>query len=584
MKNKYLIANLLTLILTACTTQKPSIDNDFNLITRNSSSTIFPSITPLFTETLSPKPSSTSLPTQTPTPTLVPMDSFMQGVSFPSYFDGDYARPNSDWILENQIQPSGANWISVHFFCTQDYSNSHAITCGTNHLTTKNDVRHIVEDAHNMGVRVFMEIALEPRNYPGQWSGDIGAGFNENDWKEWFENYETFITDYAHLAEEVDIDLFSIGSELQSTTHREEEWRDIAQAVREVYSGPILFSADSLGYKERWLDIKWWDAVDAIGIHPYDTPLSNNSNSTPEEMAAYLSPVVNRLEALSKEYDRPVIITELGILSIDGISRGMGVLWEPGFEISVDLQEQADVFQAYFEAFKDKEWWDGVFWFGTHLNGTASNIDFSFFGKPAENIMRSYYGAPPMPTPTVIPEPDLMAMDPHNIFLEELENGWEIWPQQHDEAFKVDIDQHDISKSGTDIKITSYPFNGAWLFFPPQVKISEYQWLSFDIFSPSTEVWDPNKQNYSPIVINVLPMGDGLIASPFSANITHDSPFIEGGQLAAGKWQRVLIPLDAFGPIINPPFEHIVIEHYSPNTITIYLDNIQLLKDKAGSN
>ena len=167
--------------------------------------------------------------------------------------------------------------------------------------------------------------------------------------------------------------------------------------------------------------------------------------------------------------------------------------------------------------------------------------------------------------------------------LEELENGWEIWPQQHD-AFKVDIDQHDISKSGNDIKITSDPYNGAWLFFPSQVKISEYQWLSFDIYSPSTEIWDPNKRNYSPIVINVVPMGYHMIASLYSANITHDSPFIEGGQLAAGKWQRVLIPLDAFGPILNPPFEHIVIENYSPNTITYYIDNIQLLKDKTGPN
>jgi len=547
-----------------------------------------PTITP--NPTVTPIPTNTPSPTFTPTPTLVPMDSFMQGVSFPSYFDGDYARPNADWILENQIQPSGANWIGVHFFCFQDFSISYEMICGTDHLTTKNDIRHIVEDAHNMGFRVLLEIAIEVRNAPpGLWSGLIGTGFNENDWKEWFENYEIYITEYALLAEELDIDLFSIGSELNSTTHREEEWRNIAKAVREVYSGPILYSSDDSGklntslVEENWLDIKWWDAVDYIGIHPYDTPLSTNNHSTVPEMVSYLSPVVNHLEALSKEFDRPVIITELGIHSIDGISRGMSVLWEPGFVIKPDLQEQANVFQAYFEAFQDKEWWDGVFWFNVDLTGSASNIHFSFFGKPAENIMRSYYGAPPLPTPTVIPEFDLMAMDSHNIFLEELENGWEIWPQQHD-AFKVDIDQHDISKSGNDIKITSDPYNGAWLFFPSQVKISEYQWLSFDIYSPSTEIWDPNKRNYSPIVINVVPMGYHMIASLYSANITHDSPFIEGGQLAAGKWQRVLIPLDAFGPILNPPFEHIVIENYSPNTITIYIDNIQLLKDKTGSN
>ena len=510
----------------------------------------------------------------TPTPTLVPMENFIQGISFPSYFNGDYSRPYSKWILENVIKSTGANWIGVHFFCWMDNYKSTEITCGTENLTTKSDIENIVKVAHNLGFRVFMEMDTGLRHDPDHWTGDIGTDFDEELWEVWFGNYEQYITEYAALAEELNIDMFSIGSELNGTQHREKEWRNVAKSVREVYSGPILYSPDaSMG--ENWLDIKWWDAVDIIGIHPYDTPLSTHNDPTVDEMVTNLRPVIDRLETLSEEFDRPVIITELGIHSMDGISRGMGILWDPNFTYKVDLQEQADVYQAIMQAFQDEDWWEGIFWFYCDLMGNSTNVDSSPFGKPAENIIRSFYGVPTQPAPTPIPTPDLNEMDHHYIFIDDLQNGWSYWPPQDDLSL-LDINEHNISASGIDIEVVLDPYNDLRFSLPNKIDLSDFQWLAFDIYSESGEVWDPSKQNYHPVILNVLLMARYSIATPFSVNITSSSPYIEGGQLIKQQWQHVLIPLDAFGPVLIP-LQDIAIRNLSPNTIKIYVDNVELV-------
>lgn len=536
---------------------------------------------PTLTVTLEPTVEPTSTPT--PAPTLVPMDDFMQGIIFASYWKGGYSQPYSYWSLENLVKPMGANWINVHFFCYTDNYRATEVSCGINNTTTKADIRNIVNAAHELGFRVYFEIQIVFLNDPNHWSGDIGKGFYDELWDAWFDGYETYITEYATLSNELDIDMFSIGQELNGTQHRDENWREIAAAVREEYNGPIIYSPDATG-GENWLDITWWDAVDAIGIHPYSIRLSDHANPTVEEMVEYLIPVVDRLEALSEQFDRPVIIDELAYQSIDGVSAGDSAYYDSYSTYEVDLQEQADVYEALIKAFESRSWWKGLF-LGDYQPDTLitppNNIFITTYGKPAENILRSFYDAEPQPAWTMPELPDVQEMDVAIIYDDHFRNNWGFWPP-NDNFDLMDVYHRDTVVDGNSIVTILDSYADLRISPPKTADISEYQWIALDLYVEEDRVWDQGLRSYLPVNLMMSLFGGYYETTAFSAEITA-TPYIDT-ELKAGYWHHVVIPIDHFGPVLSNPINDISIRNISPNTVTIYLDNIQLLREKILSN
>ena len=94
------------------------------------------------------------------------------------------------------------------------------------------------------------------------------------------------------------------------------------------------------------------------------------------------------LENLSNRWKRPIIITELGYLSIDGAARVPGY-W--GLDGATDVQEQADCYQAFFDVFEGKPWLQGVFWWSYSTKpdqGGLTDRTYTPHNKPAEKILR----------------------------------------------------------------------------------------------------------------------------------------------------------------------------------------------------
>ncbi len=568
---------LLFSIVLGCTPNTDSIAPTENVsVGARSEYTI---ITPTAIHTIEPTLEPTLVPI--PAPTLAPMEDFIQGVWYGGYFQKQFSNPYSDWTLENIVKPTGANWIDIHFFCYVDNYRATEVLCGTNNTTTKSDIRHAVNIAHELGLRVFMEAGLVFLNDPNHWSGDIGRGFGEELWEAWFDGYETYITEYAVLANELNVDMFSIGQELNGTQHRDENWREIAAAVREEYDGPIVYSPDATG-GENWLEITWWDAVDSIGIHPYDIRLSDHANPTVEEMVEYLTPVVDRLETLSQEFDRPVIITELAYSSIDGMSAGSWVYYGTNTNYEVDLQEHADIYEALIKAFSGRASWKGLFlgdYFPTNNNliTPPNNIFFSTYGKPAENVLRSFYGAEPQPVWIAPESPDAREMDIHVIYDDYFRNDWGYWPPDNNFDL-MDICQTDTVIAGNAISVVLDRYQDLRISPPETADVSEYQWITFDLYTESNKVWDQTQGNYHPVNLLMVLFGGYYQATPFSAEITA-TPYLDE-PLMAGHWHHVLIPINDFGPMLSLSVNDISIRNISPNTVKIYLDDIQLLKEK----
>jgi hypothetical protein len=537
------------------------------------------------TPTLSPTPTFTSMPTMTPTSTLVPRENYIQGINIGASGQGQFSEPYVPWTLEKVIQPMGANWIMVHASCISDNHISTDIICNEHpYLPKKSDLAYVVEEAHRLGLRVFMGFTVDVDQ---EWSSKhrIGNTFSEDQWQVWFSNYQDRVTEYAAFAEELGVDMFSIGEEMDNTSHREDEWRQVVEAVRAVYSGPITFSV----IKQRtYTGIGWWDAVDYIGVHPYNWILSRSKTPDVESMVENMQPYLNRLGELSKQFDRPVIFTEIGYPSVDGTSFGL-LNMNQRTSFNIDLQEQADCYRAFTETLAETSWDKGIFWFnvtpGWLLKPRSNTMD-SPFDKPAENVIREYYSAPLKPTPTVIPTPSSSAKE-HYIYNEgignALSNGWRLYPPGGDSS-NIDFRATSVEREGHFLSAKLNPWNSIVLSLPQgnnSLKLEEYDYLAFDIWlnrlTMYPDVW-PHIFRVS-IQASILDADDFHLVTPFKLEVTSPT-FLEEEDFQALTWHQVWIPMAEFGPILDEPdvIQFTYTDAVGDTPVYLRMDNIRLVR------
>jgi len=493
------------------------------------------------------------------------MTDFMKGlVYFPAGWGGDQ-RPETDWILEHIALPTGANWIRLNVPFYQDNIHTTNVYRRPEDAISDAEYIHIVETAHRLGLRVLVEHMIDSSGWSESWAGEIGSQYNEQQWAEWFDSYGKIVLQYAQLAETAGTDYLVIVSELDSTTHREKEWRELIARVRQVYHGKI-----SMAYSEErpLREVQFWDALDAINIHPYYLDLPGVTDPTSEQLTLEFGPYADRLEALSKKWNKPILISEIGYWSVHTMTQNYNNLDSSN---QIDLQEQADLFQAVFNAFYGREWLAGIFWYafeGSSNYAEPWNIHNDFIGKPAEDVIRSYYGAPPMPTPTPVIFPDANLALTEIIYDDQLYPFWDNYPPEGDPA-NIQFDQSDIAVSGNAIKVKLLNF---WSldFRNDGVDWNQYQWLDFDLYV--------EPQNLPKVyTIGVTLRDEYYYPSIFKIELLQ-SQFIEGGTIQPGSWQHVQIPLDVFGPMLSH-YGTISIDrpgHGSNTPLTIYVDNVSL--------
>jgi hypothetical protein len=229
----------------------------------------------------------------------------------------------------------------------------------------------------------------------GAWRGDI-AMETEEDWRRWFESYRRFALHYAALAERLGMPAYCVGTELHAAARdRPDDWRRLIADVREVYSGELTYAAN--WYREVE-EVAFWDALDFIGVQGY-FPLTTGPVPTVEELVAAWEPHAAQLEALARRHGRPVLFTEIGYVSRPGAHAEPWV-WperhgrrEPSSPDGLELQAHA--YEAFFRVFWHRPWVAGAYfwkWYPGYPAGTSAGVDYSPQGKPAERVMRRWYG------------------------------------------------------------------------------------------------------------------------------------------------------------------------------------------------
>lgn len=302
---------------------------------------------------------------------------FLNGIVLPFFaLEEDY--PYKQAI--DEIDDLGARSISLFITNYQEDVRTNYIYINQRAVEV-NQLTEIVNYAHRHGLSVFLfpTLHIQHLGYK-EWRGVLAP----KDPEVWWENYFRLMQFYIHFAQQNRVEMLSIGSELCSLESDYKHWNRIVSYARHNYDGLLTYSANW----DHYHDISFMKDLDYMGINAYFR-LTEKMDPKLNEIVAAWKPARKRIEDAFKEYNKPLLFTEIGYLSVDGTNHDP---WNYFSTAKLDLQEQADCYEAFVRV------WDppppflhGVYFYNWWGQGGPTDRDYTPRGKPSEKILRRWY-------------------------------------------------------------------------------------------------------------------------------------------------------------------------------------------------
>jgi hypothetical protein len=250
------------------------------------------------------------------------------------------------WYMEDkfasEVRPAPSTWEPGQFGITHSDA----------------DIERFANAAHELGLRVSLSIQLVcDFGLEHCWAGSI----QPQDQAQWDASYTDYVITITKLAQTLGIERLTVANELKSMQRREDFMLALIDQVRQVYDGEIMiglgmwgggkFGGD-MGHKAYGnVPVSVLQAVDYVGLNLYVSGASA-ADATVEEMVKSMIP---QMDSAARYYQslgvNHLTITEAGSSIMDG---GAIVPWKVKFPVgtSLDLQEQADYYAAFFQALR----------------------------------------------------------------------------------------------------------------------------------------------------------------------------------------------------------------------------------------
>jgi hypothetical protein len=304
-----------------------------------------------------------------------------KGVNYTAWEPNALLTPESDASLAKAYN-DGCNWIAICVWWFQDNINSTIIEPDYSlYSATPESLVHAIQHCHELGMKVMLKPMVDCRD--GTWRGQINPSTG------WFTAYQNFINFWADIAQDNNVELFCVGCELENTVSWSASWRAVVQNVRTHYSSPLTYAANH----DSQQNVSWWDELSYIGIDAYYSLTASNDPNLDELKAAWNS-WADAIESWRNTNwpSMDVIFTEVGYQSVDGTNQTPW--WTDPAGSTIDMQEQADCYEALLSQCRMRNWWRGVFWWNWETNpeaGTPADPYSTPQNKLAELILRNYY-------------------------------------------------------------------------------------------------------------------------------------------------------------------------------------------------
>ncbi len=305
---------------------------------------------------------------------------YICGITFAPFapsgsFSGERAKQSLKTMKENTL----ANFIILVPNGLQDTPQSEEICYTSKATMTDDELKDIISYAQSLGLRVALKPTVNCKN--GTWRAHINF-FDEDvpcepKWSNWFASYMDFQNHYARISQEMGCEMHIAGCEMVMSERRDAQWRQVIAEIRKDFKGLVSYNTDK--YQEH--HVTWWDCVDVISSSGY-YPVDDWERQ------------LDRVEAVVNKFQKPFFFAEAGCMSVAG-SKNVPNDWAVRGDI--DLNGQADWYRSMFTACAKRDWVRGyALWSWTEKlyapNQASKRGDYELFAKPAEQVVRTYYG------------------------------------------------------------------------------------------------------------------------------------------------------------------------------------------------
>ena len=226
-------------------------------------------------------------------------------------------------------------------------------------------IRTAIDHAKGKGLKIMLKPQLWGH---GIFTGDIQFQ-NDSLWTVFEESYSNFLLQMANIAEEKNVDLFCIGTELATFVNlRPQYWRKLIIAIKDIYKGKLT-------YAENWdsfSKVPFWESLDYIGVDAY-FPLSQKNHPSVQELNTGWKIWIKKLRNLAEQKEKSILFTEWGYRS--SISNALAP-WEHGERKEVSVKNQLNAYKSYYQSVYNQDWFSGGFlwkWFPNFKEGQSKD-------------------------------------------------------------------------------------------------------------------------------------------------------------------------------------------------------------------
>ncbi|MBF2709601.1 glycoside hydrolase family 113 [Flavobacterium soyangense] len=315
---------------------------------------------------------------------------FSQGISLNKIKGVNFVSPKNKSKLSgiDNLKNINSNWIAI---CPFSFLNANSSKIEYN--SPKNwygDTEIGMISAIKKAKETHLKILLKPHYWVNNigWAGDFDlSGKTMNNWE---ENYKNHLLYLARIADSLDVEMLSIGTELKTyTSNHPKFFENLIREIRKVYKGKLTYAANWDEYEH----IKFWDKLDYIGIDGY-FPLSDKKTPQIEDLEPKWKTISMRLKLFSEKYMKKIIFTEYGYRSVDFAANKQWEFEKTANSKNINLKAQENAYSAFYNTIWQTDFVAGGFvwkWYDENAVEKELNSDYSPQNKPVQKIINKWY-------------------------------------------------------------------------------------------------------------------------------------------------------------------------------------------------
>jgi hypothetical protein len=281
----------------------------------------------------------------------------------------------------DEVAGTGATWVALVVSWEQKDVRADAIARSPRVTATDAEVRRALRRARMRGLRALLFPILTVREIRmGQWRGSL----RPRDVEAWWRSYERFILHYAELGAAEAAAALMVGSELGFSEAWRDRWFHLISQVERVYAGELVYSANWDHYRA----VSFLSRLDHLGISAY-FELTDDGDAGQEELTRAWRKVAAELRAFARAERVSLWLTEVGYPSRD---RAATRPWDYSARGPIDLEEQRRCFAAMIAAWNGAAELRGLLVWNWWGEGGPRDGDYTPRGKPAEKLLRDWFG------------------------------------------------------------------------------------------------------------------------------------------------------------------------------------------------